>query len=97
MPQLFKIRAHKTEDNTTEKPTSKCKICGKKWKNYSALGGHTSKAHPKLSSEFSKRMRIREERTFERSMLQAAKDVFLTISPGGNINEYRNRVSYLKL
>ena len=66
-------------------------------KSSSALGGHISKAHPKMSSEFNKRMHIRKERTFERSLLQAAKDVFLTMSPGGKINENRNRVSYLKL
>ena len=30
-------------------------------------------------------------------MLQAAKDVFLTLTPGGSIIEYRNRVSYFKL
>ena len=30
-------------------------------------------------------------------MLQAAKDVFLTLTPGGSIIENRNRVSYFKL
>ena len=74
-----------------------CKICGVKMRSSTALGGHISKAHPNMSGAFSKRMRIREERTFERSMLQAAKDVFLKITPGGDINENRNRVSYLKL
>ena len=96
MPKPAEI-AHTTEEKSTKKPAIICKICGIKMKSYSALGGHMSNTHPKMSSKFSKRMRIREERTFERSMLQAAKDVFLTLSPDGNINESRNRVCYLKL
>ena len=98
-PKPAKI-AHKNRTPpklAVNKPAATCKICGIKMKSSTALGGHTSKAHPNMSIDFSKRMRIREERTFERSMLQAAKDVFLTLTPGGNINEYRNRVSYLKL
>ena len=85
------------EHKTTKKPAVMCKICGEKLKSSAALGGHTSKAHPNMSSDYSRRMRIWEERTFERSMLQAAKGVFLTISPGGDINEHRNRISYFKL
>ena len=82
----------------TNKSTSTiCKICGVKMSSFTALGGHVSKAHPNMSGAFSKRMRIWEERTLERSMLQAAKDVFLKTKPGGDFNEQRNRLSYLKL
>ena len=58
---------------SSTKPSPVCKICGLKLKSFTALGGHTSKAHPNMSSEFSKRILRREERTFERSLLEAAK------------------------
>jgi hypothetical protein len=46
-----------------------CKICGVEMKNNAALGGHTSKAHPKESSAFALKMKRREERVIEREKL----------------------------
>ena len=81
----------------TKKPACICKICGARLKSFTALGGHTSKAHPKQSKDFAKRMQIREERTLDRQMLEQAKNIFKGLYPGADINLNRNKIAYYKL
>ena len=53
-----------------------CKICFKKFSKLTALGGHTSKAHPGSSDGYKFKIARREERTLERSLLHEAKVLF---------------------
>ena len=46
----------------------KCKICFKRFKHSSALGGHISKAHPGQSSAYNHKKRVREMRELEREL-----------------------------
>lgn len=73
-----------------------CKICGIRLPSFTALGGHTSKAHPKMSVEFQKRMKVRKARTLDRQILKAAKEIFHKLYPGLDVNPNRNRINLYK-
>ena len=51
-------------------------------KSNAALGGHTSKAHPNQSSAFRHKIQRREEREFDRQLLQGAKSLYKLVTGG---------------
>ena len=59
----------------TATPNSKfeCRICNAKYQNAVSLGGHVSKSHPGSSSNYSRKVSIREKRFEDRNCLKKAK------------------------
>jgi len=53
-----------------------CKICRKKFITPSALGGHTSKAHPGESYDYKGKLKIRDENEPNRLALISARETF---------------------
>ena len=51
-----------------------CQTCGKKFKSFRQLGGHTSKSHPGQSSYYNNMLKVRKERELERQAYKMAKE-----------------------
>ena len=51
-----------------------CDKCGDIFNSGWALGGHASRVHPGTSEAYKKKVQRREEREFERKLLQLAKE-----------------------
>ena len=57
-----------------------CKICRKKFVTPSALGGHTSKAHPGESNDYQDKLKIRNENKNNRiALIHARKSFFMSL------------------
>jgi len=70
--------------------------CTRRFKQHTQLGGHKSKAHPKSSPGYLKKMEKRKDRESEREYLKLAKQVFTDLNPGVCMKEHRNKVTYIK-
>ena len=55
-----------------------------------------SKAHPNQSTDYKAKMRRREQRTFERSLLVEAKAKFQELYPNMDATANRSKLAYLK-
>ena len=65
----------------------KCEFCDKVYPKSVQLGGHQSKAHPGTSSNYKRKIEIRESRATERELLEKAKEWFVSniyLSPENN-------------
>ena len=51
-----------------------CKLCNECFKSAQSLGGHISRKHPKTSDQYINKMKRRDERTFDRKLLELAKE-----------------------
>ena len=49
----------KQKGNSVMTKQHKCKFCSRHFKSSQALGGHTSKAHPAMSTQYAKKMQVR--------------------------------------
>ena len=49
-------------------------MCQELFKSAQSLGGHISRKHPKSSNQYRVKMIRRHERTFDRKLLELAKD-----------------------
>lgn len=79
------------------KPGSiECPLCKMQLKKSSALGGHMSKAHPRQSESYKRKMEVRENRSPERKVLAAAKEVFRSVHPELELREHRPRIAGIK-
>lgn len=72
-----------------------CTFCKKSFKVAQALGGHISKAHPNMSSEFSQKQIRRREREPQRELLKKAKEIY-TKAYGTIAILYRNKLNDIK-
>lgn len=73
-----------------------CKICGRRFQKHQELGGHSSKAHPKQSEIYAKKMIRRAEREPDREILLVAKKIFQKLYPSSHINSMRPKIASLK-
>ena len=56
-----------------------CEKCGEEFPSGWALGGHASRVYPGKSDAYRREIQRREERTFERDLLQFAKETFQSL------------------
>ena len=70
--------------------------CTRRFKLYTQLGGHKSKAHPKQSKIYNDKMKRRQEREGERVYLKLAKELFSQQHPTASLKENRNKITTLK-
>ena len=52
----------------------KCNQCDELFRSAQSLGGHISRKHPKSSAQYQRKMERRHERTFDRKLLELAKE-----------------------
>ena len=86
-------------ENESEDPNLqyKCKICHKRFKHSSALGGHISKAHPGQSSAYNHKKRVREMRELERELhrhtMHLYKENYATVGmvAGGTASKFAQK------
>ena len=73
-----------------------CHICKEKtFQKAQALGGHMSKAHPNMSPEFTQKQIRRKERTYDRELLNKAKQRFFE-HYGYDEKPMRSKINQLK-
>jgi hypothetical protein len=65
-----KKKISKKEKASQPKPFS-CEFCRRKFAKVQALGGHTSGAHPKMSSKYASKENTRKSRAHKRMILEA--------------------------
>jgi hypothetical protein len=65
-------------DKNTSLIIFKCEKCKEIFKTGQALGGHMSRVHPGESRAYNSKIQRREEREYERWLLQKAKKRFYT-------------------
>ena len=70
--------------------------CKRRFKCFTGLGGHKSKAHPNTSSAYKAKQQKRQERETDRALLKIAKEMFMEMYPGKSLAANRNKVTQLK-
>jgi hypothetical protein len=55
-----------------------------------------SKAHPRQSTSYQRKMEVRENRSSERKILAAAKNIFTNVHPELELREHRPRIAGIK-
>ena len=60
----------------TEAKIYTCAICKEEFSNFRILGGHFTKAHPKQSDLYNRKMHIRSKRKPLREELKVAKRIY---------------------
>ena len=74
--RAVKIKSH---FNLVEAPVQphdpfRCTQCDELFRSAQSLGGHISRKHPKSSAQYQRKMERRQERTFDRKLLELAKE-----------------------
>ena len=64
------------EQNPQQQLAYKCKLCPKRFSQCSALGGHSSKAHPGMSEAYNHKKKVRDLRELERDLHNHAIQVY---------------------
>lgn len=95
-----KAKAKKAKAKAKEEDherTYSCEFCNRHFHTPYSLGGHVSKAHPKKSDTYKKKLLRRAERGPERELLGLAKQVFTRKYPGYEVKNHRQTVSTIKI
>ena len=90
------VEPRSTHDESATDKSIQCPLCKMQLKKSSALGGHMSKAHPRQSESYKRKMEVRENRSPERKVLAAAKEVFRSVHPELELRDHRPRIAGIK-
>ena len=75
----------------------KCHLCDKTFDRAQQLGGHISKSHPGSSKKYEEKIERRNERKGERELLQASKDVAMSLEPDLDPLKNRSKVNKVRM
>ncbi|CDW81461.1 UNKNOWN [Stylonychia lemnae] len=72
-----------------------CRYCERSFTQATALGGHMSKAHPRMSDHYMYKQEIRQSRESDRELLTRAKDIYYGLYNDDKITN-RSKINYIK-
>lgn len=73
-----------------------CPECHRVFTKAQSLGGHLSKSHPGASKKYQQKLERRDERKFDRDMLQLSKEVTRIIYPDIDLKAKRSKLNAIR-